>query len=92
MDGSPIDGFNGDTVSSLGEGEGGHRVWGEEVLDDGELRVADENGGSAGVSVLGGEVGLGDNGYLEGRHCGRVGGSSRNGLDRWVVICGREWW
>ena len=67
----------------MGEGQGGNRVRCEEMVDEGKLGGADEDGRSTGVGVLRGGRGFGNQGYLEGGRFGRVGGSSRVGVDRW---------
>jgi hypothetical protein len=50
----------------LGEGQGGNRVRCEEMVDEGELGGADEDGRSTGVGVLRGGGGFGDQGCLKG--------------------------
>ena len=82
MEGAPIDGLNGGTVSGLGESQGGHRVSCEEVVDEGEFGGTDEDGGCTRVNVLGVGVGFGGDGYLEGRHRRLVGGFVDGGVDR----------
>ena len=50
----------------MGEGQGGNRVRCEEMVDEGELGGADEDGRSTGVGALRGGRGFGNQGYLEG--------------------------
>ena len=53
------------------------------MVDEGKLGGADEDGRSTGVGALRGGGGFGNQGYLECGNIGRVGGSSRVGVDRW---------
>ena len=50
----------------MGEGQGGNRVRCEEMMDEGKLGGADEDGRSTGVGALRGGRGFGNQGYLEG--------------------------
>ena len=49
----------------MGESQGGHRVRGEEMGDEGKLGGTDEHGGGTGIGVLRGGRCFGNQGYLE---------------------------
>ena len=51
MEGAAGGGVDVVAVSGLGEGQGRHRVGLKEMLDEGKVRCAHKDGGSAGVSV-----------------------------------------
>ena len=50
----------------MGEGQGGNRMRFEEMVDEGKVGGADEDGRGTGVGALRGGMVFGNQGYLEG--------------------------